>query len=255
MTLHLLTIVLDGEPWIRRHLPEFERLPFPWMWHVVEGAAMNRHCTSWCNAQKPRISSDGTTKYLDTIAHHPKVRLHRRTQWDGKIEMVNTPLADIREECVLMQLDSDELWHAEQLESVVRAFDICRDVGSMQFRCNYFVGPNIAAVTDGCYGNRGDEWMRAWRFRPGMKFISHEPPVMAGTRGRMMTRKDTAALGMVFDHMAYVSEKQVAAKGAFYGYRDAVKHWRRLQENKVWPARLGSFLPWVHDEAMADLVK
>ena len=30
--------------------------------------------------------------------------------WDGKREMVNEPLFNINEECLLWQIDADELW-------------------------------------------------------------------------------------------------------------------------------------------------
>ena len=41
--------------------------------------------------------------------------------WDGKREMVSAPLPNIREECLLWQVDADELWTADQIVSIQRA--------------------------------------------------------------------------------------------------------------------------------------
>src|SRR4051812_38483886 len=42
--------------------------------------------------------------------------------WDGKREMVNAPLPNITEPCLLWQVDSDELWTVEQIHSVHALF-------------------------------------------------------------------------------------------------------------------------------------
>jgi len=42
-------------------------------------------------------------------------RKPRDVFWDGKREMVNAPLANINEECLLWQVDADELWTVEQI--------------------------------------------------------------------------------------------------------------------------------------------
>ena len=52
MNLHVITIVLDGAPWISKHLPEFEKLKSPWTWHIVHGTAANVGSTAWFNALK-----------------------------------------------------------------------------------------------------------------------------------------------------------------------------------------------------------
>ena len=54
---------------------------------------------------------------LDGLAadHPDRVVLYRQPPgvfWDGKRAMVNAPLANIDEECLLWQIDADELWTA-----------------------------------------------------------------------------------------------------------------------------------------------
>lgn len=47
LTIHFLTIVLNGEPFIRYHIEVFKQLPFKWHWHIVEGVAALKHDTAW----------------------------------------------------------------------------------------------------------------------------------------------------------------------------------------------------------------
>jgi hypothetical protein len=245
--LNFVTIVLDGMPWITSHIQAFNRLKTPWHWYVIEGAASNTHCTYWCKPQSPRLSNDGTTQYLDGLVQHPRVTVIRQHIWDGKVSMCNSALAKIKEPCVLMQIDSDELWTTEQIEKI-RWLIENQSVSLMNFYCNYFIGPNIV-TTD----NTG-AWVRAWRFNPGMKFASHEPPNLVGTHGAPMDRNTTKAHGLVFDHMSYVTEASVAFKEQFYGYSGAVEQWKRFQKNTTWPVgRLKDHLSFAGAAATADL--
>ena len=93
---HFFTIVLNGMPWISCHLPVFNKLNVDWRWHVIEGAAKNVGCTSWCKSIPPSLSTDGTTEYLNEISSHPRVRLYRSKMWNGKLDMVNAFAAEIK---------------------------------------------------------------------------------------------------------------------------------------------------------------
>lgn len=252
MKLHIITIVLDGEPWIRKHLPEFEKLTamgVDWKWHIREGVASATHCTKWCQQMKPRFSEDGTHEYLGSLFHHERCDIRGKIIWDGKVSMFNDALLRVNEPCVLMQIDSDELWTAIQLVKICQLFADYPQAKRAYFKCDYYVGENIFTTSLNTYGNGPEEWLRAWRFKPGMIFDRHEPPMLSGTQGPAIPRETTWQNGLVFRHESYTTEKQVALKEKYYGYRDAVRHWKRLQANKVWPARLADFFPWVRDEA------
>lgn len=252
--LCIFTIVLDGEPYIEKHLPEFKKLKTPWKWVVVEGAADNNKDTSWCQKQRFRLSEDGTTQYLKSIKD-PRVEIVQQERWDNKTAMCNAATSRFRDGGVLMQVDSDEIWKAEQLDVIAGLFESSPEINRMYFYCRYFLGPGIVSVGKDSYGNKPGEWLRAWRFRRGMFFNKHEPPVLENNRGGFMGRETTKNLGLVFDHYAYALEKQVAYKEQFYGYRDAIKHWARLQENQDWPCLLKDFLPWVDDRAIANKIQ
>ena len=132
LPIHFFTIVLNGEPFIRYHAEVFGRLNVPWHWHVVEGVASLKHDTAWSMASGGHIadsihhhgrSNDGTSAYLDELAQRfpQNVTIYRKPLgefWDGKREMVNAPLPNINEACLLWQVDNDELWTLEQIHTV-----------------------------------------------------------------------------------------------------------------------------------------
>ncbi|NJL86463.1 MAG: glycosyltransferase family 2 protein [Leptolyngbyaceae cyanobacterium SM1_1_3] len=136
LSVHFLTIVLNGQPFVRYHAEIFKQLPFIWHWHVVEGVAAIKHCDSWSLKNGGHIidemhfegrSNDGTTEHLDKLSHqYPEnITVYRKPKgmfWDGRIEMVNAPISNIKEECLLWQIDIDELWTARQITTARQLF-------------------------------------------------------------------------------------------------------------------------------------
>lgn len=250
-------------PFLPMQLNTFNQLNCDWRWHIVEGAARNVNCTGWCKSQIPRLSNDGSHEFIESLRHHPRVHVRWQPDWKGgKVAMCNAAIEHISEPCVLMQVDVDELWQPWQMERIVQLFDQGPELNQMRFFCRYFVGLNIVTVGQDCYGNNPGEWLRAWRFVPERQpfFEKHEPPVLSSKRcgvmhGVCMDRDVTNEEGLIFDHWAYVFEKQLAYKQEFYGYPDALAHWSRLQMHPgPWPVKLRAFLPWVDDHAQADLL-
>jgi len=288
LPIHFFTIVLNGEPFIRHHLEIFRQLPFRWHWHIVEGVAALAHDTAWSLANGGRIdaachsggmSNDGTREYLDTLARdHPgQVTVYRKPGgafWNGKLEMVNAPLADIQEPCLLWQVDVDEYWTPEQISTCRRLFQEDPGPRAAFFWCHFYVGPELVIANRGSYGNNSSfEWLRVWRFRPGNRWISHEPPMLGdrwqllhagfrrllGKRPRIRLRKlkafshaATEAHGLVFTHLAYVVPAQAAFKELYYGYRGARQQWEALQAQERFPVALKDFFGWVKDGTLVD---
>lgn len=255
MKLEIFTIVLDGMPWITQHIAAFNRLRCPWRWTIAHGVSANIGDTRWIKAQLPRLSQDGTTEYLDDLAAtHPNVRVLNRKIWQGKTVQCNACLEGATAPSVILQVDADEIRTTEQIEQIMAVFERWPDIMRMQFFCNYFLGPNIVAVGDESYGNWKGEWLRAWRMTDAaQRFQSHEPPVFAGNAGEMMGRRQTRELGLVFDHHAYATKKQLEYKQEVYRYPGAVASWQKLQRNTIWPTALKVYMPWVNAEARADL--
>lgn len=273
LPIHFFTIVLNGEPFIRHHERVFASLPFDWHWHIVEGVASLSHDTGWSLASGGRVldgvhdrgrSNDGTSAYLDDLAARfpDRVTIHRKPPgefWDGKREMVNAPLPHIARPGLLWQVDADELWTADQIATVHTLFQTNPKRTAAFYWCDYFVGPERIIGTRYNYAqNPKQEWLRTWRFEPGMRWAAHEPPTLVDAAGRNLaaidpfTQDEMEEAGVVFQHFAYATEAQAAFKESYYGYKDARAHWRRLQTEVTGPALLRDYLPWVTDETMVD---
>lgn len=266
MKIHFLTIALDAMPWITFHYPEFLKLSkhIDWEWSIVEGVAGAVKDTAWCAGIPSRFSCDGTHQYLASIAFDQRIHLYQRPYWFGKVEMVNEPLKSMRGDFLLWQIDSDEIWTSGQILRVQQMFLKHQEKNCAYFWCEYFVGPDLRIKTRNTYGNHSTyEWLRVWKTCEGARFLTHEPPKLCGFVERQFTHVDTEKECLVFKHMAYATEKQVAFKEAYYSghsnpmghlYRGAVSNWRRLQAHRAFPAKLDDFLPWVGEGAVVERI-
>jgi glycosyltransferase involved in cell wall biosynthesis len=275
LPVHFFTIVLNGMPFMRQHIEVFRELRLDWHWHIIEGVAELTGDTAWSVKGGGRIGShwhrnalsiDGTTEYLDEVqSDYPhRITVYRKGEgifWKGKVDMVRAPLTSITEECLLWQIDADEIWAREQIETMAAAFRLHPGRTAAFFWCNYFVGQDKFISTRYGYSqNPQIEWLRVWRYKPGDHWMAHEPPTL--TRlvngdevdvGRIapFAHQETEAMGLIFNHYAYVNESQIAFKEDYYGYSGAVLQWQKLQEADL-PVRLAAFFPWVHDQSYVD---
>jgi FkbM family methyltransferase len=277
LPIHFFTIVLNGLPFIKYHIEAFKQLPFKWHWHIVEGVADLKHDTAWSLRNGGRItdeihskgrSNDGTAEYLDELAQlYPEnVTVYRKPEgifWEGKREMVNAPLPNIREECLLWQVDVDELWTVEQLCTARYMFINNPEKTAAFYWCWYFVGENLVISTRNCYAqNPAQEWLRTWRFKPGCVWTAHEPPVLTEPLPNDQWRdvaavnpfvhEETENRGLVFQHFAYAIAKQLEFKEQYYGYSNAVSGWKTLQSQTKFPVLLNQYFLWVQDGTMVD---
>jgi len=258
VTLNIFTIVLDGAPWIGAQFAELCRLrDFDWHWSIVEGVSLPKADTSWMGNQGAKVSHDGTNQFLSGLASHPRITVNSRPQWNGKTEMINAALTAFKKDGVLLQMDSDELWTFHQMIELLYLFEKNPEANTAQFEMDYMLGPNVISTSTDGYGNRANEWVRAWRYQRGLWMERHEPPMFNGNRGKLLDRKTTSATVGSILHMAWVTPQQVGLKQRIYkgGYENAVDNWTSLQNNKEWPVKdLKSFLPWVGPNGSADLL-
>ena len=277
LPINFFTIVLNGEPFIRYHIEVFKQLPFKWHWHIVEGVAELKHDTAWSLSLGGKVtdeihrngrSNDGTTEYLDKLKQEypDNITIYRKPKgifWDGKREMVNAPLDNINQECLLWQVDVDELWTQEQICTTRQMFIDNPTKTAAWYWCWYFVGENLVIITRNCYAqNPQQEWLRTWRFKPGMNWQKHEPPCLGQLGGdgewydvaavNPFRHEETEKQGLVFQHFAYVMNKQLQFKETYYGYKDAVLQWSKLQKQTQLPVLLREYVGWVHDETMVN---
>jgi glycosyltransferase involved in cell wall biosynthesis len=278
LPIHFFTIVLNGEPFIRYHEKMMLQLRCDWHWHIVEGVADLVKDTAWSVAAGGNIpdslhhrgkSNDGTTLYLDELkARFPNtITIYRKPDdvfWNGKQEMVAAPIPNIKEHCLLWQIDADELWTPQQVETMRQMFLDEPDRTAAFFWCNYFVGPTKVLSTRYNYAqNPSFEWLRVWQFEPGMIWDKHEPPVLAqlddqtGERfdvghKRPFRHHETERKGLVFDHFAYVTADQARFKESYYGYKGAVSQWEALQSHQAKSGLLRDYFAWVSDNTVFD---
>ena len=276
LEIHFFSLVLNGMPFIKYHIKVFQTLKLSWKWHIVEGVAELKHDTAWSVQTGGRIperfhrnglSIDGTTEYLDELARQypDNIVIHRKADgafWGGKVEMCNAPLKTIKQTCLLWQLDVDELWTRVQIEKMAELFRCNPEKTAAWFYCRYFVGPRLEITSRNNYANNPTtEWLRVWRYVPGMKWQAHEPPTLmlntmlgAQNAGTLLpfVHAETEKQSLVFEHYAYVLPTQLQFKESYYGYAGALEAWERLQQCGKFPVRLASFFPWVKDETIVD---
>ncbi len=277
LKLHFFTIVLNGYPFIDKHVKTFVNLNIDWHWHIIEGVAELKHDTGWSIQNggvveqafhKNGLSIDGTTEYLDSIKNKfsSNITIYRKSFgefWDGKREMVNAPLKNIDEECILWQIDVDEFWTTNQILKAHELFVANPTILAAYYWCHYFVGPDIVIATRNCYANNpAQEWLRTWRFKPNNFWLKHEPPILAkktysgnvlvAHENRVFSHEQTERLGLIFQHFAYCTEAQLQFKEKYYGYKDALGNWKRLQEEKRFPQLLRNYFPWVSDSSLVE---
>jgi hypothetical protein len=261
--IDFLTCVVNGMPFIQHHLGVFEKLHIPWRWHIYEGIS---HTPFTANTIRPDmhkngLSIDGTTEYLELINHHPNVIIHRvNGDWDTLYltERFQRMIKSITGPTLAWQLDVDEYWTVDQIHRMNHMFENQPQKQAAWFYCRFFVGPQICLTGINCAGNNCSyEWKRVWRHAPGMQYAKHDPPVVIGDGEDVFSKNyfshnECLENGLIFNHYAYVLEKQVLFKQKRYAFQNAVLDWRRLQANLTFPIPLIEFINWLGFNAMVD---
>ncbi len=271
MPLHFFTIVLNGMPFIRYHIKLLQSLPFDWHWHIVEGVADLKYDTQWSLAGGGKIvdkihrnglSNDGTTEYLDLLKKlfPDRISIYRKENgkfWNGKVDMVNAPIPNLPNQCLLWQVDVDEFWDLKSISTMVDMFDNRKDVMAAYVYCYYFVGPNKYVSSMNTWATKPKDWIRVFRFYRGFHWKMHEPPTLVDKDGKdwgrlkFISRDETLGSGISFQHFAYVYYKQVEFKEIYYGYKNAVEYWNKLQQTNGERINPRKFLPWAEDAVVS----
>jgi ADP-heptose:LPS heptosyltransferase/predicted O-methyltransferase YrrM len=277
LPIHFFTIVLNGKPFIEYHINVFKKLPFTWHWHIVEGVADLKHDTAWSlkngayisdELHNNGLSNDGTTEYIDSLKNQfpQNITIYRKEDkkfWNGKLEMVNAPLKNIKEECILWEIDADELWTQEQLIKGRQLYLNNPDKTASYYFCSFYVGEKLLVTSTDTYGNHTKyEWIRSWRYKPADQWISHEPPALCRKNDNgdwidlckinSFPHSVTRQHGLIFQHFAYVTPEQLIFKEKYYGYNNALNQWKNLQSQTKFPLMLKDYCQWVKDDAVVE---
>ena len=149
--LTIFTIVLNGMPYIQRHLAEFQKLKIPWQWRIVEGVTLPVKCTRWCmqvpdQYHKNFVSIDGTHEYIESIQGREVKAYWQAKPFAGKLDMIKEALQCV-DHGVVMEIDADEIWTTDKLDAVYGLLKEGDYGKAAQFHCNYYVGPNKKVVS------------------------------------------------------------------------------------------------------------
>jgi hypothetical protein len=263
LPFHICTVVHNARPFLERQLEVFRELALPWTWSVCEGITP----CPWAgkieaDMHNNGLSTDGTHEFLLDISKCPwgRVKLYRSdTYLTEKFQLM---LADAKHQSLVVQVDADEMWSTKQLETMALMFDEQPTRTAAWFYDRFFVGPKLclARGNGNGAGNMAYEWQRAWLWRPGCRYIRHDPPQVWGNinatgmailadlavpPAHFFTREETAAAGLVFNHYAFILPEQVKFKETRYGFAGALDGWKRLQEVQQLPVDIHDFLPWL----------
>ena len=255
MRVDFLSVCQNAMPFIRHHLHVFEALKIPWHWHLYEGISHNPFAPGSITPDMHRngLSVDGTTEYItDHLIWHPNVTVYRvGADWKSMYLTARFQhmLGKLTEPTLAWEVDVDEYWDANQIETMARMFDEQSAKTAAWFRCRLFVGQKLMLprADYGPGGRLSHEWKRAWRHRPGLIYAQHDPPTVLDENGADVFAKnpfihnETEAAGLVFNHYAYVTEAQVRFKERRYGFHGCLNDWKRLQTSAL-PTKLGPLI-------------
>lgn len=229
-----ISIILNGANHLTRQIAEFNTpLNFD-KWIIVHGASKNTKCTAWCKEIPDEYHAKG--KSIDATetllrqykAIHPNIEvIEKEGLWDGKVDMFNAALEHVTEDCWLWQVDIDEYWGSNQLRGAEEVLDnLGADVGT--FACDYLLNENI--IVRGAWGESVQHgYRRLWKYQPGRKFLSHEPPVIEGEKAQCPTH-----LLPRFKHLSYYDYADVKFKAAWYGNHENIfEGWSDIVSGKT----------------------
>ncbi|MCK4498885.1 glycosyltransferase family 9 protein [Candidatus Babeliales bacterium] len=260
------TIVFNGMPFIKYHLENFKRLNFPWHWYIIEGLSYvagdpgsrghrkrGGHVSA---AFDSHLSSDGTKGYLDELSKLENVTVIRNKDiWPSKLEMVSSCLPYIKESCLLWQIDVDEFYPVPTIMRLHRMFMDNPDKTAAAPFFYSFISKNKYTVSEGTWGSH--RYARIWRYDPGCKWLSHEPPVLVASDGLDLMKVKPFGADELTDlryyHYNYVTEDQIRFKETYYGYKGLFIAWSALQKQRG-KVKVSDYFMWegIDNEAFVD---
>tara|TARA_R110002074_G_scaffold402324_1_gene607087 strand:- start:155092 stop:155871 length:780 start_codon:yes stop_codon:yes gene_type:complete len=229
-----ISIVLNGAHHLERQAKEYCLDTYVDKWIIVHGASKNVHCTAWCKEipdkyHKKGKSVDATNRLLLGLknSHDNIIVVEKDGMWEGKVEMFNAALEHVTEDCWLWQIDIDEYWEKAQMEGAEKVLEnLGADVGA--FTCDYLLSDDI--IVRGAWGESIQHgYRRLWKYQPGRKFLSHEPPKIEGEKTQCPMH-----LLPRFKHLSYYDYADVKFKAAWYGNHENIHEgWDDIVKGKT----------------------
>ena len=214
-------IVLNGEPFVRYNLRAL--YPFAHEIIVVEGAAPGAKNIATADGH----SRDGTLETLQRFMADEdpddKVQIITRDGfWSEKDEM-SQAYAEQATGDYLWQIDSDEFYHAEDMQAIITMLRDDPSITAVSFEMLTFWG-NLDTLADGWYLRRGANiYHRLFKWGEGYTYVTHRPPTVHNSDGvdvrhlHWINGNTLAKKNIYMYHYSLLLPKQVQEKSDYYG--------------------------------------
>ncbi|OGV45528.1 MAG: hypothetical protein A2X46_09160 [Lentisphaerae bacterium GWF2_57_35] len=180
---------------------------------IVEGSVPQAR---W-DADPSGRSRDRTLEILRAFPDpQHKIKLVASQAWNHKDDMVNACLPEVTGD-YLMHLDADEIWTSEALSRLREELQKDPSITCVEFAPHHFWHRFETVLVDGHWDA---PFMRVFKFEPGARWKSHEPPVLLNPQGQAYNdiRRVNGARewGITFHHYNYLTEEQARWKNEFF---------------------------------------
>ena len=220
-------IVLNGEPFTRYCLRSL--YPFAHEIIVVEGGHENALDVSTPDGHSTDATLEVLRRFKAEEDPDDKVQIVVRDgPWPQKDELGNSKTPQSRAYAeratgdYLWQVDIDEFYRPEDMRTVLDMVAADPGITAVSFNVHPFWG-GYRYVSDGWYWRRGSiTFHRLFKWGPGYRYVTHQPPTVADDRGRNLRRlkwvsgDEMARRGVRLFHYDHVFPLQVRNKALFY---------------------------------------
>ena len=222
-------IVLNGEPFTRYCLRSL--YPFAHEIIVVEGGHQDTRAVTTADGHSTDETLDVLQRFKAEEDPLGKVQIVTRDGfWPKTDELGNhrTPQSRAYAERAtgdyLWQVDIDEFYRPEDMRATLAMLADDPAITAVSFNVLPFWG-DLRYISDGWRWRRGDlQFHRLFRWGPGYRYVTHEPPTVHDERGRDLRSlkwvggDEMQRRGVRLYHYDHLLPKQVLDKAAIYRF-------------------------------------
>jgi len=220
-------IVLNGEPFTRYCLRSL--YPFAHQIVVVEGG----HEDTRAVATPDGHSIDGTLEALRRFKAEEdpedKVTIVTRDGFWPKTDELgrhrthqSRAYAERATGDYLWQVDIDEFYRPEDMQAIITMLRERRDVSAVSFRTHSFFGGLRYVAESWDHLGGGRDFNRLFRWGPGYRYVTHEPPTVVDDRGRDLR------------DLHWVRAGEMARRGVFLYHYESLIPWQVEQKVRIY---------------------
>ncbi len=215
-----------------------------------------------CPQARWDANAEGTSRdrTLEIIRNFPdpqhKIRLVASRSWEHKDEMVEAYLSKVTGDYVF-HVDSDEIWLRETLEKIRAILAKDSSITCLEFHPLHFWHNFQTVLVEGHWE---EPFMRIFKYEPGARWKSHEPPILLNPQGvpynNIRKVNATREWGLSFHHYSYLTPEQAKWKSRFfrmYGMdAPSSDHSTSVGMTSDWYEKV--WLPWAKDPTRIEAI-